>query len=106
MGQDERRKYRRLDVDIGVKLSVYDPTRGATVARDSRSRNVSAGGLLITTESPLEISSFVLADFTLPGKERKRRAIARVVRVDEVAPLKSYDIGLEFLENLPEADTP
>ena len=94
----EKRKYMRLDTQVGVELSLYDPAKGKTVPHTAESLNISAGGLLVTVERPLEISSYVLARFTLPGETEQQDFIARVVRVEEIEALRRYDIGLEFVD--------
>jgi c-di-GMP-binding flagellar brake protein YcgR len=97
-GGSEKRKYKRLDTRVKVELSLYDPAKGKTVPKSAESRNVSAGGLLVSSDRPLEVSSFVLARFTLPGETEQHDFIARVVRVEEVEALRRYDIGLEFVD--------
>ena len=94
----ERRKYSRLDTRVKVELSLYDRAKGKTVPQGAESRNVSAGGLLVMADRPLEISSYVLARFTLPGETEQLDFIARVVRVEEVEAMRQYDIGLEFVD--------
>ena len=104
MTETERRQYKRLDARVNVELTRYDETLGKEITRDTESRNVSEGGLLISTDWPLEISSYVRARFTL-GDNVQKEIIAKVVRVDEVEPLSSYDIGLQFLETLTQEET-
>jgi c-di-GMP-binding flagellar brake protein YcgR len=94
----EKRRYMRLDARVKIELSLYDPAKGKTTPKSAESRNVSAGGLLVTIDRPLEISSYVLARFTLPGETEQQDFIARVVRVEEIEALRRYDIGLEFVD--------
>jgi len=97
-GGTDKRKYKRLDTRVKVEVSLYDPGKGKTVPRSAESRNVSAGGLLVTIERPLEVSSYVLVRFTLPGETEQHDFIARAVRVEEIEALRRYDIGLEFVD--------
>ena len=94
----EKRRYKRLDTRVKTEIALYDPGKGKTVPENAETRNVSAGGLLVSLERPLEISSYVLARFTLPGETEQLDFIARVVRVEEVEALRKYDIGLEFVD--------
>jgi c-di-GMP-binding flagellar brake protein YcgR len=94
----EKRKYNRLDTRVKVEIATYDPGKGKTVPQSAETRNVSAGGLLVTLERPLEVSSYVLARFTLPGETEQLDFIARIVRVEEVEALRRYDIGIEFID--------
>jgi len=97
-GGAEKRRYGRLDAKVKVELSLYDPAKGKTTPQSAESRNVSAGGLLVLIDRPLEVSSYVLARFTLPGETEQHDFIARVVRVEEMEALRRYDIGLEFVD--------
>lgn len=94
----EKRKFNRLDTRVKVEVSLYDTDEGKTVQQSAQSRNVSAGGLLITMDRPLGISTFVMIRFTLPGETRQHDFIAKVVRVEEVEPQNKYDNGLEFVD--------
>ena len=100
----EKRKYKRIDTRVKVELSQYDESFAKTVTRNGETRNVSAGGLLITVDTPVEISSFVRARFSLDGAVKKD-IVAKVIRVDEIESLRQYDIGLEFVEALPNLET-
>jgi c-di-GMP-binding flagellar brake protein YcgR len=97
-GGAEKRMYKRLDARVKVEISLYDPGKGKTIPQSAESLNVSAGGLLVTIERPLEVSSYVLVRFTLPGETEQHDFIARAVRVEEVEALRRYDIGLEFVD--------
>jgi len=97
--ESERRQYKRLDARVDVELTHFDQARGKEITRETESLNVSAGGLLLSCDWPLEISSYVRARFTL-GQDVQKEIIAKVVRVDEVEPLSRYDIGLQFVETL------
>ncbi len=101
MTQVERRKYERIDARVKVELSPYHPGGPAADPRSVESRNVSAGGLLVVVDSPIDISSYVVARFTMPDGTERKEVIAKVVRVDEVESLREYNIGLQFIENVP-----
>jgi c-di-GMP-binding flagellar brake protein YcgR len=101
--ESERRQYKRLDAKVDVELTQFDQARGKEITRDTESQNVSVGGLLISSDWPLEISSYVRARFVL-GEDVQKDIVAKVVRVDEVEPLSRYDIGLQFVETLLEEE--
>ncbi len=103
MTDTERRQYKRLDARVRIELTHYDKAKGKEITRDTESRNVSGGGLLISSDWPLEISSYVTARFSLDDDVQKE-IVAKVVRVDEVEPLSRYDIGLQFIETLHEEE--
>ncbi len=94
----ERRKFKRLDKRVKIEVSVYDHSKGKTVPRSAESRNVSAGGILIALDRPLEISSYILVRFTLPGETEQHDFVGKVVRVEEVEILRVYEIGVAFVD--------
>lgn len=94
----EKRRFRRLDTRVKIEVSLYDTGECKTVQQNAQSRNVSAGGLLVTMDRPLEISTFVLIRFTMPGETQQHDFIAKVVRVEEVESQHKYDNGLEFVD--------
>ena len=100
MNQVERRKYERIDTRVKVEITPYEKGDSSMKSRDGESCNVSAGGLLVSLDCPLEISSFVRARFTMPESDAQKEIIAKVVRVDEVKSLLEYNIGLEFIEKV------
>jgi len=104
MVADERRQYKRIDRRVQVSLTQYDEMLGKDIIHQSESLNISAGGLLITANAPFEISSFVHAKFDIGNGGKQKDILAKVVRVDEIEPFVRYDIGLQFVENLPHDD--
>ena len=100
MNKAERRKYERIDARVKVELTPYQPGGSQAVTRNAESRNISTGGLLVSIDSPLEISSYVRARFTMPESSAQKEIIAKVVRVDEVESMLEYNIGLEFIEKV------
>jgi c-di-GMP-binding flagellar brake protein YcgR len=98
VGQEERRKYRRLKAEVQVEISYTDPEKDVTsLTTDPISRDISAGGLLIRHKGPLPIGSEIVVKFILPSEKRYVMTFARVVRVDVVEERKLYDIGLCFV---------
>lgn len=98
MGQDERRKYRRLKAEVKVEISYTDPEKDVTSLTTAPvSRDISAGGLLVRHTSALPIGSEIVVKFILPSEKRYVMTFARVVRVDVVEERKLYDIGLCFV---------
>lgn len=94
----DKRQHTRLDTRVKVEVSVYDTAQGETVLQSAESRNVSAGGLLVTLDRPLEISAFAMVHFTLPGGGEPLDFIAKVMRVKESDSPDMYDIGLQFVD--------
>ena len=94
----ERRKFKRLKLEVKVELQYYDTQKNKSeIIGDSVSRNISAGGLLVVSDRPLDIEAFVLARFLLPNEKRYIMVLARVVRVEVIEEGKRYELGIAFV---------
>jgi len=95
----ERRKFKRLKLEVEVELQYYDTEKNKSrVIGDSVSRNISAGGLLVVSDRPLDIEAFVLARFLLPNEKRYIMVLAKVVRVEVIEEGGKYELGIEFVD--------
>jgi len=93
----EKRRYQRLPREIAVDITYLDPaTRKRREVDRSCSRNLSAVGLLVTTDRKLEPGCTIEVKFYLPDSPEEVILTARVVRVKELVKDKFYDLGLEF----------
>lgn len=94
----ERRRFKRLKLEVEVELQYYDTEKNKSeVIGDSVSKNVSAGGLLVASDRPLDIEAFVLARFLLPNEKRYIMVLAKVVRVEVVEEGRKYELGISFV---------
>jgi uncharacterized protein (TIGR02266 family) len=101
-----RRRYRRVAVDLPVRISTIDPETdphtGRPCFRASREvcRNLSRGGLFVRTLDPLAPGRRVLLEVELPGG-RGFEAVGRVAwcRVGDVRenPVTDVGVGIQFL---------
>ncbi len=99
-----RRRYRRLSVQVPIRISTIDPepdpTTGRPSFRTSRDTcsNLSRGGLLVTTRDPLAPGRRVLLELELPGG-RGFEAVGRVAwcRTPGAGPEACSGLGIEFL---------
>ncbi len=93
----ERRRYQRLAREVAVDITYIDPvSKERTEVERSCSRNISALGLLVTTDKKFEVGDTVAVKFHLPGSPEDMSTGARVIRVEEIIEDQFYDIGLEF----------
>jgi hypothetical protein len=93
----EKRRYQRLPREVAVDITYLDTaTKKRTEVERSCSRNLSAVGLLVTTDKKLEPGKTVEVRFYLPDSPEEAVLTARVVRVEELVSGEFYDIGLEF----------
>ncbi|HUS59204.1 MAG TPA: PilZ domain-containing protein [Planctomycetota bacterium] len=63
----ERRKDRRLDLDLHVEF-VEETNRGAALPLNGRTRNVSAGGLFLETSNALPEGALLVLDVAIPKR--------------------------------------
>jgi Tfp pilus assembly protein PilZ len=94
----EKRRYQRLAREVAVDIRYMDPdTKEWEEVSKSCSRNLSALGLLVTTDRRLELGDMVHLDFFLPSSPEHIKVRGRVVRVEELVGGEYFDIGLEFV---------
>jgi c-di-GMP-binding flagellar brake protein YcgR len=92
----DRREYRRVDTQVSVTIQKYDTDERDFTDEKGKSKNLSAGGLLLHHDRPLEVPSYIIASFTLPEDEEKHDFLAKVVRIEEL-PDGTYEAGVMFM---------
>lgn len=103
--KDRRRDIRLVEENkVIVSLMTGEFGPGASMVYHSLTRDISMGGVRITTAAPLEVGTRVRLDITL-GRSRKRiRAIAEVRWSRELYAKEVYDAGLQFVGLEPNAE--
>ncbi|MBU0504249.1 MAG: ATPase, T2SS/T4P/T4SS family [Candidatus Omnitrophota bacterium] len=99
----ERRIYNRLGSKINLRYKPFKNVqeltdRGFTLEQLSVTRNISAGGILFVSSEIINIGTFLELKLELPNNEEVVNCLARVVRVEELAEGKSYDVAGVFLD--------
>lgn len=92
----ERRRFPR--VKAGLPVEFRQLTQPERQMAGSLSRDLSAGGVRLTTSRFLARDSRLVVLFTPPGAGRQIRAVARVAWVQERPFGEFCDCGLEFVE--------
>ena len=92
----ERRKYRRVKTRVQVDIHKHTPEDNDILTKRGTTRNVSAGGLLVHYDKVLEIPSYIIASFSLPGSQERLDFVAKVMRIEELMD-GSYEIGISFM---------
>lgn len=88
---EDRRRFKRYSIYCPVQ---YKPESGS---RDSSiTMNLSEGGALISTTSPLSVSDNLIIRITLKNKDYFVRS--RVIHVQDELSGGQYSVGVEFLE--------
>jgi c-di-GMP-binding flagellar brake protein YcgR len=114
MGFDqERRSYERLPRQFRVQLIPFAFTHNRQPTLATRCVNISAGGILLESDTFIEVGEKVQVRLFLPrlnkyhpsyfkvfesSVDQNLLAVAEVVRCETKAPASSYDIGIKFLD--------
>ena len=107
---DERRKFFRYNYKKSLRYSVVSPAKGRdpiSIFIDGVAKNLSASGILFTTDSAPQISSFLLLDLDYQTasvcEEIEDRALivnnkllGKVVRIEDNEN-GSWDVGVAFV---------
>jgi len=96
-----RRKYSRVDTSVKVRIQKYNKEDKTFITDAGMSKNVSAGGLLLAYDKLLQLGSFVMVSFTLPGStDEELDFVGKIVRV-ELMPDGIYEYGIMFMRKTP-----
>lgn len=103
--KDRRRDVRIVEENkVAVSLMTGEVRPGVPTVYHSLTRDISLGGVRLTTVAPLEPGARVRLDITL-GRSRKRiRAVAEVRWVRELYGREVFDVGLRFVGLDPDAE--
>ena len=93
---DERRRYRRVGTQVHVSIRKYEPDQQGFSTDEGTSKNLSVGGLLLHHDKPVEVPSYIMISFLLPGSEEKLDFVGKVTRIEELMD-GTYEIGVMFM---------
>lgn len=88
----ERRKYPR----VGATLLVSYKDKMDNNFNLSQTKNVSQGGILLTTSEVFTSGTFLDMIISFPFAPQRVRATGKVVRQKEIAKDSIYETGIEF----------
>lgn len=86
----ERRRYPRFNMKVRLKYEYKDEFN------INSSLNISQGGVLIKSRSPVPVNTHLVIRVELPGSQEELIIITRVVRVERPADENVYFIALGF----------
>jgi c-di-GMP-binding flagellar brake protein YcgR len=101
----EKRKFSRIPLNVKVK---YDVLKGSTQRTgETRSKNVSAGGICLTVPEKIDIGALLRLKLSLQGEDDFITVKGKVVWVEEfsinhMSDQKAYDCGIEFVDVDPQ----
>jgi c-di-GMP-binding flagellar brake protein YcgR len=64
----------------------------------SSTKNISAGGILISSDEAPQLDSIIEIKLELPNREDVIQCLAKIVRVETVETKKEYNIAVVFLD--------
>lgn len=99
----ERRVFIRLDNKVNLRYKVLSLKEGQlrqsfNPEQLSASKNISAGGLVFTSDEPLAVGAILELKIELAGAADIIECLAKVIRTEEKEPEKNYDIAVCFLD--------
>lgn len=100
---NELRKYKRVKENVNIKIDIVDSGKRSGKFEIAEAENLSASGVLLRYDKPLEIGQLINVSFMAPNSFDMIRSKAVVVRV-EITPEKLWEIGVSFLEMEKEAE--
>jgi c-di-GMP-binding flagellar brake protein YcgR len=100
MSDSERRKFKRINSDLEVKIK----NKNKNIIDQGQSVNMSACGILIQYNKSLEIGALINVKLLKPNTKEFFDSNAEVVRVELNPDNKTYDIGLQFLNLTKDAE--
>ena len=99
MSEQERRKYKRLSINSIAQWKTFDSQSQPDNFSAAVVRNVSSGGVLISSYSIINVGDKIKLKFVLPSKENIT-CVCKVawVKLDESNPARlRYDFGAQFI---------
>jgi len=98
-----QRTYVRLTGRVNIRYKVFDSLdavkkSGFHPESLSATVNVSAGGMLFASSESVPVGVYVEMKLELPDSKDPVICLARVVRVEEIEPLKKYNVAVQYLD--------
>lgn len=90
----EKRKYTRLPLSLKVKYTLDADAYGAQ--QETISRNISQGGILLSTATPPALSAKVSLQISAPRLSKPMSVEGKVIWAEEIKENKLYDVGVAF----------
>lgn len=90
----EKRKYPRISGRFVVSYRILEDVNNADV---TQTKNVSLGGMLLTTNRQFQVGIKLALEIRLPFDPNPIILVGRVIKSDEIMKDMIYDTRLEFL---------
>ena len=100
---EERRRYKRLSGKFGIQIDLPDDDGIPTVFEIGAIDNISAAGILIRHDKPIDIGKILQVTFLSPNSFEVFKLDTRVLRV-KPKPDQTYEIAVEYVDLSPEEE--
>ena len=104
---ENKRLHQRYKCKLQIKYEIFSSPKlqqpDASWEGETYLLDISEGGILFTSESPIPFSSFLEIEIKIPNKEFPIYLTGRVVRLEEIKENQEYEIGF-FFKNIFEKD--
>ena len=98
----DRRIFVRLNDRVDVQFRAFgpgsSPSKASAVQKFSKTKNVSAGGLLFISNEQMPLGSILELKIALPDSSETIECLARVIRIEQKLGEENYDIAVCFLD--------
>lgn len=104
MSSNNRRRFRRLALDIEVKWHLKSDGKGSSKAYFLRTKNIAQHGLFLKTDRSFQLGRELELEFLLPTISRPIELIGRVVWIADKNKNPTYypGIGVRIMDIAPE----
>ena len=93
----EMRKYKRVKENVNIKIDIPEKDTLTSGFEIGEAENISASGVLLRYDKPLEIGQIIHVSFMNPNSFDMISSKAVIVRV-EITPEKLWEFGVAFLD--------
>jgi c-di-GMP-binding flagellar brake protein YcgR len=94
---DDKRRYHRIKSDFSVRVKNQNLNREIKSV-NTKTKNVSAAGVLFHFNEPLDVGSIINVKFLKPNSFDFFEGDAKVVRIEMGSGADDFEIGVEFID--------
>jgi len=98
----DRRIFMRLNEKVDIQFRLFgpgsSPAKASAVQKFTKTKNVSAGGLLFVSNEQMPLGSIVELKIALPDSSERIECLARVIRIEQKLGEENYNVAVCFLD--------
>lgn len=97
---EEKRQFTRFKDNLDIKYNIFSAPKDQPLDQDwegeSSILDISKGGILFKYDIPIPVGSFMEVEIHVPETDMPLYLKGKVIRVEEIALNKEYEIGFIF----------